>query len=411
MNTSTPTVYRARWGVLVAYALAALVLQLQWLTFAPIARTATLALGVEPFDIDLLSLVFMGVFVVACIPASWFLDRFGLRAGVGLGAIFLGAFGLMKGLVADNYTLLVVAQLGLAVSQPLIINAATKLAAQWFPIAERATAVGIATLSQFVGIIVVMMVTPALVAPGATTNDPSAARPDLGPMLMIYGVISAAVAGLVLLVLREKPPTPPSAEPAGERLMTFAGIRHMLGLRDMRLVMGLYFVGLGVFNAVSTCIDLLCAKNNLNVDETGLVGGLMFITGIVGAAILAPLSDKLKKRKPFLVLAMALTTVALAFLAVADGFLLLVIGSGVLGFFLLGAGAPVGFQYAAEVSYPTAESMSQGIILLTGQLSGILFIVGINVLGMGPFMWLFVGLAALATVFALLLRESPRLSA
>jgi MFS family permease len=191
--------------------------------------------------------------------------------------------------------------------------------------------------------------------------------------------------------------------------MTFAGIRHMLGLRDMRLVMGLYFVGLGVFNAVSTCIDLLCAKNNLNVDETGLVGGLMFITGIIGAAILAPMSDKMRKRKPFLVLAMALTTVALALLALADGFLLLVIGSGVLGFFLLGAGAPVGFQYAAEVSYPTAESMSQGIILLTGQISGILFIVGINVLGMGPFMWLFVGLAALATLFAVLLRESPRL--
>jgi MFS family permease len=415
MNASTPTVYPARWGVLLTYALAALVLQLQWLTFAPIARTATLALGVEQFDIDLLSLVFMGVFVVACIPASWFLDRFGLRAGVGLGALFLGVFGLMKGLVADNYTLLVVAQLGLALSQPLIINAATKLAAQWFPIAERATAVGIATLSQFIGIIVVMMVTPALVDVDATRQaaaalvDATAARPDLGPMLMIYGAISAAVAVLVLLVLREKPPTPPSAEPTGERLMTFAGIRHMLGLRDMRLVMGLYFVGLGVFNAVSTCIDLLCAKNNLNVDETGLVGGLMFITGIIGAAILAPMSDKMRKRKPFLVLAMALTTVALALLALADGFLLLVIGSGVLGFFLLGAGAPVGFQYAAEVSYPTAESMSQGIILLTGQISGILFIVGINVLGMGPFMWLFVGLAALATLFAVLLRESPRL--
>lgn len=415
MNASTPTVYPARWGVLLTYALAALVLQLQWLTFAPIARTATLALGVEQFDIDLLSLVFMGVFVVACIPASWFLDRFGLRAGVGLGALFLGVFGLMKGLVANNYTLLVVAQLGLALSQPLIINAATKLAAQWFPIAERATAVGIATLSQFIGIIVVMMVTPALVDVDATRQaapalvDATAARPDLGPMLMIYGAISAAVAVLVLLVLREKPPTPPSAEPTGERLMTFAGIRHMLGLRDMRLVMGLYFVGLGVFNAVSTCIDLLCAKNNLNVDETGLVGGLMFITGIIGAAILAPMSDKMRKRKPFLVLAMALTTVALALLALADGFLLLVIGSGVLGFFLLGAGAPVGFQYAAEVSYPTAESMSQGIILLTGQISGILFIVGINVLGMGPFMWLFVGLAALATLFAVLLRESPRL--
>ena len=106
---------------------------------------------------------------------------------------------------------------------------------------------------------------------------------------------------------------------------------------------------------------------------------------------------------------MALATPAIAALTLADAFLPLVVASAVLGVFLLGAGAPVGFQYAAEVSYPVAESLSQGVILLAGQVSGVLFIVGVNVLGVTPMMWLFVGLMAVALAIAVALRESPRI--
>jgi len=402
----TFTVYRARWGVLAVYSLVSLVLQLQWLTFAPIAREAAAAYGVTPFEIDLLSLIFMGVFVVMCVPASYLIDRFGIRFGVGLGSVLIGVFGLVKGLGADSYVVVATAQIGLAVAQPLVLNAVTKVAAQWFPIQERATAVGIATLAQFIGIIVVMLVTPALV-------DRAAPDSGLPGILVIYGVISAVAAALSLLILRERPPTPPhppSAQPEA-RLMTLDGIRHMLKQRDMRLIMGLYFIGLGIFNALSTCIDQLCAGSGLDADETGLVGGVMFITGIIGAAIMPPLSDRRRQRKPFLVLAMAVMTPALLGLTLASSFLPLVIASAVLGFFLLGAGAPIGFQYAAEVSYPVAESISQGAILLVGQLSGIGFIVGINLVGIGPFMWVFVGLGAVATVIAVSLRESPRITA
>ncbi|MCB9733160.1 MAG: MFS transporter [Deltaproteobacteria bacterium] len=396
------TVYRARWTVLAVYSLITLVLQLQWLTFAPIAREAQAVYGVGPFDIDLLSLIFMLVFVVVGLPASWLIDKRGIRVGVGLGAVLTGAFGLLKGVGAASYATVVVAQVGLAVAQPLVINAVTKVAAQWFPIGERATAVGIATLAQFLGIIVAMVVTPELV-------DRGGAVPDLGPMLVVYGVISAGAAVLVLLLLRERPPTAPGPEKEEEHLVTWRGMRRIFAQRDMRLIIALFFIGLGVFNAVSTCIDQLCGPKGLDADETGLVGGVMLIAGVVGAAILPALSDKRRKRRPFLVLAMALATPAIAALTLADAFLPLVVASAVLGVFLLGAGAPVGFQYAAEVSYPVAESLSQGVILLAGQVSGILFIVGVNVLGVTPMMWLFVGLMAVALAIAVALRESPRI--
>ena len=54
------------------------------------------------FEIDLLSLIFMLVFVVMCWPASYLIDRFGVRLGVGIGAALLAVGALVKGLGAAS---------------------------------------------------------------------------------------------------------------------------------------------------------------------------------------------------------------------------------------------------------------------------------------------------------------------
>ena len=48
-----------------------------------------------------------------------------------------------------------------------------------------------------------------------------------------------------------------------------------------------------------------------------------------------------------------------------------------MGFFLLAAG-PIGFQYGAEVAYPAPEGTTTGLLLLVGQVSGIIFILGMD---------------------------------
>jgi hypothetical protein len=57
--------------------------------------------------------------------------------------------------------------------------------------------------------------------------------------------------------------------------------------------------------------------------------------------------------------------------------MLLLISAFIFGFFLLSAG-PIGFQYGAEVTHPTPEGTSNGLLLLMGQISGILFIFGMD---------------------------------
>ena len=56
---------------------------------------------------------------------------------------------------------------------------------------------------------------------------------------------------------------------------------------------------------------------------------------------------------------------------------LLLAGAAIMGFFLLAAG-PIGFQYGAEVTYPAPEGTTTGLLLLVGQVSGIIFILGMD---------------------------------
>jgi len=400
MEGTGRTVYGYRWVILLVFAIITALIEIQWLTFAPIAREAREVYQVTALQIDTLSLVFMGVFLIVCLPASYVIDTFGIRVGVGIGAALTGVFSLMKAYYATDYMLVLVAQVGLAVAQPFILNAATKVAGQWFPVTERAIAVGVATLAQFVGIIVVMIVTPLFITRG----------PDglivLEPILWMYGKWAAAGAVMTLLLLREKPLTAPDKESREERFSFKKGLSHIVRSRDMQKTLLLFFIGLGMFNAVSTCIDQICQEKGLTVEQTGLVGGMMLIAGIVGALILPVFSDKLRKRKFFIVLGMVGMTPGLIGLTFFSDYTLLLISSFVFGFFLLGAGAPVGFQYSAEITWPAPESTSQGMILLTGQISGILFIVAMNIIGMALSMGIFVGLALVIIFLTTSLSES-----
>ena len=329
-----PRVYGYRWVVLGVFALITAVIEIQWLTFAPIAREARIFYGVSPLAVDFLSLIFMGVFLIVCIPAAWIIDTLGLRPGLIIGAVLTGGFSLMKGVFAHSYAMVVVAQIGLAIAQPFILNAATKVAALWFPLKERALAVGIGTLAQFVGIIIVMVATPLMVGQGQGIS--------LSSILMIYGWISAACAIILIFFLREKPPVPPEAERDETQLGIKESLSHILSQPDMKLVFPMFFIGLGMFNAVSTCIDQVCQLKGLNVEQTGLIGGIMLVAGILGAIILPLFSDRYQRRKAFIVLAMAGMTPGLAGLVFFDTFVPVLISSFVMGFFSAGCRSPGG---------------------------------------------------------------------
>lgn len=401
MRENQVKVYGYRWVILGLYALITAIIQIQWLALASIARQAKLFYGVSGLQIDLLSMVFLAVFVIIAIPASYIIDTYGIRIGVGIGAALTGIFGLLKGFYGADYNIVLISQIGLAVAQPFILNAVTKVSVQWFPIMERATAVAIGTLAQFIGIIIVMILTPRLI--GEESPDPNI----IPAILQQYGLVSLIGALVFLAFFREKPPTSPSTHGEDSRIQVFEGLKHILSQKDMRKALLLFLIGLGIFNAISTCIDQICESKGLNMTQSGDIAGMMLMSGIIGGVFIPLISDKIGKRQPFLLAAMAGFLPGIFLLAFAQDYTLVLAGAFLVGFFLLGIGAPIGFQYCAEITSPAPESSSQGLLLLIGQVSGIAFIIGMDVIGIGTFLNIFIGLGIVNLGISFFLKESP----
>jgi MFS family permease len=137
----------------------------------------------------------------------------------------------------------------------------------------------------------------------------------------------------------------------------------------------------------------------------------MVFGGILGAVIMPLLSDHYRRRVPFIISALIAATIGLLGITFAVNYALLLLSAFVMGFFLLSAG-PIGFQYGAEITYPDPEGTSNGMLLLMGQISGILFILSMDSLkdpATGSMTASLVGLAGLMVAGLLLstrLKES-----
>jgi Na+/melibiose symporter-like transporter len=230
-------------------------------------------------------------------------------------------------------------------------------------------------------------------------------------MLLAYGIACAVAAALFLVLGREHPPTPPGPAGQDERSLVFDGLRSMLRNRDFLLLMVIFFIGLGIFNGVTTWIEAVVRPRGFSMSQAGLAGGLMLVGGILGAVIVPMASDSLRRRKPFIILALIGLIPGLAGLTFTTRYWVLLASGFLFGFFLLSAG-PIGFQYGAEISHPAPEGTSNSMLLVMGQVSGILFIFGMEALkppsgSMTVSLLVLLALMAVAVVLAFLLKESP----
>jgi MFS family permease len=398
MEQDKPKVYGYRWLVLLAFSLIALMTQVLWISFAPITSEAAKFYAKPDLMIGLLSMSFMIVYILVVLPSAWAIDTWGFKAAVGFGAVLSAVFALTRGIFASNFTIVLISTIGIAVGQPFVIGSITKVAARWFPAEERATASGLGTLALYLGPLAAMFLGPLLVL-----------RVGLPRMLLIYGGATALAAVVFLAVAREHPPTPAGRD---ERALMLDGLKSMLRQRDFLFLLAMFFVGLGLFNGVSTWIEDIIRPRGFSITQAGTLGGLMLVGGIVGAVAIPLISDSQRRRKPFLILALVGLLPGLLGITFAASYGLLLVSGFVFGFFLLSAG-PIGFQYGAEMTHPAPEGTSNSLLLVAGQVSGIAFIFGMDALkspatkSMTAPLLALAGLTVLALILATTLRESP----
>ena len=391
-------VYPYRWVVLGVFMLINLAIQILWICFAPITGPAAQFYGVSDLQIGFLAMSFMIVYVPLSIPISWIVDTMGYRKSVSIGAVIMAVFALLRGVFAANYTMVVIATLGLAVSQPFMMNSISTVAAKWFPIKERATASGLVIVASFLGIAIGQVLSPTLFI-----------KYGIATMLLIYGVVAAVTALIFIIFTREAPPTPPCPPGQETRALMLDGLRRMLKMKDIWILMALFLVGMGVFNGISTWIESIVRPRGFTISQAGNLGGALLIGGIVGAIIIPVLSDRLRKRKVFLLVGIALSIPWLVGVIFTGSYWLMMGSMFLLGFFLMSL-APVGYQYAAEITHPAPEGTSNGLLNLAGQAS-VVFIYGMEAFKSqdGSFttsLLILVGMLVVCVILVLGLKES-----
>ena len=187
-------------------------------------------------------------------------------------------------------------------------------------------------------------------------------------MQLVYGVVVLLSAILFVAVARERPATPPCAPELEVRALMLDGLRSALRVRAFLAFLAVWFIGLGIFNGVLTWVDEILSPRHFSSVDAGIVGALVIVGGVFGSVTLASLSDRQQKRVVFMLIGLLLAIPGLLGLTFAGSGWLLYVASFAFGFFLISV-APIGMEFSAEVTQPTPEGTSQGVVQLVGQCS------------------------------------------
>jgi MFS family permease len=348
-------VYGYRWVVLAVFMLINITIQILWISYSPVTGPAAAYYGTTDLKIGLLSMVFMIAFIPLSIPVSWMIDTWGFHKAVSIGAVLMGVFGILRGLSGTSYGLVLASTAGIAVAQPFLLNAWTTVPAKWFGLEFRATAVGLVTLASLVGTAAGMVLTPLLIR-----------QMSIAHVQLLYGILAAASSVLFIVLAREKPPTPPC--PAGQetRALMLDGLRNALKNRMFWMFLVICFIALGLFNGLSTWVEPIVRPRGFTPEQAGTLGALILVGGVIGAVVIPAFSDRQHKRRRYLMIGVLGSIPGLIGVTFARSAWLLMASGFELGFFLTSL-SPVGMEYAAEITYPTPEGTSNGLIQLFGQ--------------------------------------------
>ncbi len=372
--------------------------QFLWLNFAPVATIVGRQLGLSVFRIGLLASIFPIMNILLAVPVGAMLDAKGFRFTVSGGAAIMGASVLLR-LRYTSYAWLFAGQAGIAVAQPLILNSVSKFSSVWFDRDRGAVANGLGSMAMFVGMMAAMVLTPLLVSSAG-----------LGNVLSLYAGATVPGCLLFLMVARDNPSLSAVLKKEEEVYRGTHAYPDVLRTKDMPLLIGIIFTGMGFFNGLMTWMNELLAPNGFTAVQTGAIGGTIIGAGALGAVVIPLLSNTLRRRKPFLVLASLVGGAATyPFLHTRRMGVAMFFGA-MIGFFVISL-LPIILQMTTEIVGERRTGTATGLLMLAGSLGAVTVIYVLE--GMkgitGSFrysLWVIMALFSAALVLSLLIRET-----
>jgi predicted MFS family arabinose efflux permease len=376
-----------------AYALLAGATQLLWLTYAPLTTASAHHYHVSETAIGWLAEIFPLFYVVLAVPAGRLLDR-AFHRWLAIGALLTAAGGIVR-LGGDDYAWALAGQMLVALAQPLVLNAVTKVAAEYLPPSLRPNGIAVGSAGIFAGMLLALVLGTVL------------GGHQIAALLVIQAVFGVAAAGVLCAQLARRGAGEAAAEE--EVAVGIDALRSVWAEPAVRVLCGLLFLGFGAFIALTTWLQALLHHYRISANTAGGLLVAMVLAGAVSSALLPPLLVRRSAERAAIgasVLAVIAGGVILAFVhAVAVAAIVLV----PMGLLLL-TDLPVVLELSERGAGAAAGTVTS-LLWLAGQLGGVVVSLAVQALVHHP-MPAFLLLAAVGLcAVPLLARLGPLLEA
>jgi FLVCR family feline leukemia virus subgroup C receptor-related protein len=154
-----------------------------------------------------------------------------------------------------------------------------------------------------------------------------------------------------------------------------ASIKRLMTNRGYVLLLITYGLNVGVFYAIATLLNTVVLTHFKDAEsDAGRIGLIIVICGMVGSMLCGLILDKTHAYKTTTLLVYLFSFVGMVIytLTVRCGYIYVVYcTAGLLGFFMTGY-LPLGFEFAAEITFPESEGTSSGLLNASAQVFGII---------------------------------------
>jgi predicted MFS family arabinose efflux permease len=347
------------WLAVGSYAAVGAVTQLLWLTYAPVTTSAAAFYSVGEGYIGVLSIIFPLVYVVLALPCGLLLDRW-FRPVLIVGGLLTAAGALLRVVDTTSITWATVGQVVIAIGQPFVLGAITKVCVDYLPRRSRPTGIAVGTAGLFVGMLIAFVT-------GALLED------NISELLMLQAAL-AVVAVLAMCIVLIRPGR------FADEIEVAAGVsvdstrRHPLRTvwsdPALRLLIAIVAVGFGVFVALTTWLQALLEPAGVTATTSAVILLVMVVAGIFGAALLPPIAARRGNQVTFMFIALGAAIIGCLALAIAPSAVTGYVVAGALGFLLLSV-LPIVLEMV-EARAGAAVSTATSAVWLAGNAGGVL---------------------------------------
>ena len=356
---------------------------MHWVTFASCAAKFGKFYNLNDLEVDILSLVFMALYLFTSYPCSWIIDKKSMRWGLNISAILLIIGALLKIFINTSIAFAYIGQIITAVFQPAILNSPAKLAATWFNEKWRVLITSICCLSNTIGVMFGYIVHTFVIE--EDTEDPKKFKDDFESYLKLELIITIVCCVVFVIFMREKPKNPPSNSQlnrdSNENKSTFEEVKKLFANKNFVYLFISLSCIVGYVNIIATIFNAYMAMYDITDTQASYISGIANFIGIITSVIVAAIIDKNKKYTIILLLcnifSIVLYIITIIVLELVESKYLYII-LGVLFSLVIGVAIPIytsGMDLVCEITFPIGESTSDGAIMVGNQLIGIIGII------------------------------------